>query len=187
MGEWKTIERPGYLGKKRDEVYSLWDKEYGNWRIAYQWGELVIPRREGLQIYGDGYYEFLKNNPDTLEWLISTASDICDTAESNIEAGFDYDCQETPNNHIHDIAIRIAVMRLGKWFKGDHLMHVRGKGTEGEILSPHMVPFHKPELIWQGEIKDYSSKGKWWRELGIEKSVEEFYQQNKVLQIKNSE
>ncbi len=185
--DWKTIERPGYFGKKRDELYNGWDGEFGenNWRLAYDWGELVIPRSEAIQLYEDGYYEFLKANPETLDWLVNTASDVYDTALSNVEAGFSYDEQETPNNHIHDVSIRRSVMRLARWFKGDHLMQVRAGSTEGAILSPHIVPFHYPEMIFKGEIKDYSGKGLWWKKLGIENSIEEFYQHNKILQIKD--
>ncbi|MBW2996605.1 hypothetical protein KY332_04890 [Candidatus Woesearchaeota archaeon] len=186
MGKWQTIEKPGYFGKKRDAIHTLYDRFYGkgDWRIMYQWGNLVIPKEEGIQLYEDGYYEFLKANPDTLEWLITTASDIYDTAPTNVEAGFNYTQQETPNNHIQDVSIRRTVLRLGTWFKGDHLMHVRGPGTEGEKLSPYLVPFHMPEMILQEDIKDYGKKGKWWRELGIKFSVEEFYQHNKILQVR---
>jgi len=47
----------------------------------------------------DGYYEFFKNNNNTLEWLVSTASDVYDTAPTNVQAGLDYGCQETPQSH----------------------------------------------------------------------------------------
>lgn len=183
---WDTKERPGYLGKKRNEIQRLWTERYGegNWRIAWQWGKFVVSRAEALQFYEDGYYEYLKSNQEVLHWLTSTASGVYDTAPSNIEAGFSYDVQETPNNHIHDVAIRRAVLRNGIWFNGDHLMQVRGPKTEGERLSPHLIPFHLPHMIVPGDIGDYAGKGKWWRELGIENSVEEFYQQNKVLQTK---
>jgi len=179
---WITIERPGYFGKKRDELISGWNQKFGegNWRLAYQWGELVLPRKMGIQIYEDGYYEFLKNNPKTLEWLISTASDVYDTAPTNVLAGFDYEHQETPNSHVHDVSIRRAVARLGKWFHGDHLVWVRMKDSEGYVLSPGIVPFHLPEMIVQGEIKDYGGKGIWWNP----GTIEDFYQRNKVLQVK---
>ena len=26
---WRTIERPGYLGKKRNELHSLWNEQFG--------------------------------------------------------------------------------------------------------------------------------------------------------------
>ncbi len=182
MANWETVERPGYLGKKRDEVQSGWDNQFGKgfWRIAYQFGEMIVPREMGIQIYEDGYYEFFKNNPLTLEWLISTASDIYDTAETNVHARFDYLNQETPNNHVHDVAIRRSIARLGKWFHGDHLMHVRWKESEGFRVNPGVVPFHKPELIFTGDIKDYGQKGFWW----YPNTVEDFYQRNKVLQAK---
>lgn len=179
---WRTIERPGYFGKKRDELHTSWDKQFGNenWRIAYQWGGIVVPRRMGIQIYEDGYYEFLKNNPNTLEWLISTASDVYDTAPTNVQAGLDYENQETPNNHIHDVSIRRAVLRLGEEFRGDHLMHVRWKKSEGYRVNPGVVHFHLPEMIVPGEINDYGGKGTWW----FENTIEDFYQKNKVLQVR---
>jgi len=178
---WKTIERPGYFGKNRDELYAKWNKEFGEgkWRIAYQFGDLVVPREMGIQIYEDGYYEFFKANPDTLEWMISTASDVYDTAPTNVQAGFDYTHQETPNNHIHDIAIRSAVARLGNWFKGSHLMYVRWVESEGFRVNPGVVPFHKPNLIVPEKIKDYGGKSIWWRK----DSIEDFYQRNKLLQF----
>ncbi len=182
MTEWETVERPGYLGKKRDEMHSKWDNQFGKdfWRIAYQIGELVVPREMGVQIYEDGYYEFFKSHPDTLEWLLSTASNVYDTAETNVNAEFDYLNQETPNNHIHDVAIRRSIARLGKWFKGDHLMHVRWKDSEGFRVNPGVVLFHMPELIIPGEIKDHGGKGIWW----YPNTIEDFYQRNKVLQRK---
>ena len=179
---WKTIERPGYFGRKRDELYSLWDKQFGegSWRLAYQWGNAVIPRNVGIQIYEDGYYEFFKNNNNTLEWLVSTASDVYDTAPTNVQAGLDYGCQETPQSHIHDIAIRRAVLRLGYEFKGDHLVHVRWKKSEGFQVNPGIVSFHLPQMIVPGGINDYGGKGPWWNP----NTIEDFYQSNKVFQVK---
>ncbi len=182
---WKTIEYPGYFGKKRNQLYDSWNNKYGedNWRIAWQWNSQIIETSEALQIYEDAYYEYFKQDNDIVDWLISTAKDVYDTAPTNINSGLKYEIQETPNNHYHDIAIRRALLRNGKWFKGPELLHVRGPNTKGQKLSPYNIPFHLPELISNQEIKDYGNKGKWWRKLGIENSVEEFYQQNKILQI----
>jgi len=179
---WQIVDRPGFLGKKRDEVQAGWTQRYGadNWRIAYQWGSQIILRREALQIYEDGYYEFFKGSPGKLEWLVSTASDVFDTAPTNVQAGFDYEQQETPNNHIHDVAIRRAVLRLGREFRGNHPMHVRWTGSEGFEINPGVVPFHLPQMIVPGEIQDYGGKGIWWRP----NTIEDFYQRNKVLQVK---
>ena len=180
---WTTIERPGYLGRKRNDMYEIWTERYGegNWRIAYQWKEDVIPLEVGIQIYEDGYYEFLKNNNSILEWLVSRASDVYDTDPTNVHSGFDYAIQETENNHIHDIAIRRVVARLGKSFEGEHLLWIRSKSEEGRVLSPGNVPFHLPELIVQEEIKDYSGIGMWWEK----DSIEDFYQKNKILQVQS--
>ena len=187
---WETIERPGYFGKKRDEICRGWDEKYGpgNWRIAYEWDGKIVPREFAIQLYEDGYYEYFKQDPGddqdsggrVLDWLLSTASDVYDTAPTNVQAGIDYYQQETPNNHIHDVAIRRAILRLGYWFAGDHLVHVRWTGSEGFRVNPGVVPFHLPNLILRDEIKDHGGKGIWWRPL----TIEDFYQRNKVLQVK---
>jgi len=189
--KWEVIERPGYFGTSREEIHDRYDKQFGhnNWKISWQWGEQIIERTQALQMYEDGYYEFFKLNKDTLDWLITTASDVYDTSPSNVEAEFSYDIQETLNNHIHDVAIRKSVLRNGVWFRGDHLMHVRPE-KEGERLGPHLIPFHLPHMIYQGQImykgeqRDFSINPPWWIKMGIKNSVEQFYQQNKVLQVK---
>ncbi len=180
--DWETIERPGYFGKKRDEITAVWNKEHGqgNWRLAYQWGDLVVPRDFAIQLYEDAYYEFFKKNPATLDWLVTTALDVYDTAESNVKAGLSYDVQETKSNHIHDVSIRRSVLRLGREFKGDHLMHVRWKDSEGYRINPGVVPFHMPHMILRGYIVDCNSEGCWWEP----NSIEDFYQMNKILQVK---
>ena len=184
--QWSTIERPGYFAKKRDELADKWNKEYGseNWRLAWQLGSQVIEKKEALQVYEDSYYEFLKNNKDVMEWLTDNFSDVYDNALTNVMSGFNYDIQETPNTHLQDISVRRSVLRLGKCFKGDKLLEVRSRDAEGWKLSPCNIPFHLPDLILPGEIKDYSGKNGWWDRLGIPNSLEKWYQQNKLLQIK---
>lgn len=190
MDFWETVDRPGYFGEKRDELQAGFDKEYGKgwWRIAWEWGSNILQRPEALQLYEDGYYEHFKNNPQLLEWLVKSFSDVFDTAPSNTWAGFSYDLQETPNNHIHDVAIRRAVMRNGREFSGSKLLEVRSVAAEGRVLSPCNIPFHLPHMIYtgqtkyKGEVRDFSANPPWWIKKGIKNSVEEFYQQNKVLQ-----
>lgn len=183
MQTWKFAEYPGYLGKARESVYSIWDKKYGpdNWRIVYCWAGKIVEREFALQLYEDAYYMFLNDpkNIKVLDWLRLTASDVYDTAPSNV-GQMDYIRQETPNNHIHDVAIRRAVLRLGVLFAGDHLVHVRGEDSEGYRLCPGEVPFHLPGMILKSAINDYGKKGEWWKGF----SIEDFYQRNKILQIK---
>ena len=179
MSEWISVERPGFLGKKRDELYSSWDNLYGknNWKIAWQWGDSIIPKDMAIQIYEDAYYEFFKSNHNKLEWLINTASDVYDTAPSNVKSCLEYNMQETPNTHIHDISIRRALVRLGERFKGDHLMHVRWKDSEGYEINPGVVPFHRVDIINTEDIKNYTGLGMWW----FPNTIEDFYQKNKLL------
>jgi hypothetical protein len=190
--EWITIDRPGYFGEKRNELCSQFDKNYGlgSWRIAWQWGFQTIERTEALQIYEDAYYEHFKRHYDILTWLISNFSDVYDTSPSNVNAGFSYDIQETPNNHLHDVAIRRSVLRRGVWFSGKELLEVRSTSGKGWILSPCNILFHLPHMIYPGETKykgqprDFSKNPPWWITKGVPCSAEMFYQQNKILQTK---
>ena len=126
-----------------------------------------------MQLYEDAYYQFLKRNHELTDWLLNTAADIYDTSPGNLVSGINYEIQD-PNkpNHYHDIAIRRCILRLNKWFKGDHLVEIRGLRSEGYTLNPGIVPFHKPELIHQPEYK-----ANWI----IPKSIESFWQSNKVI------
>lgn len=186
---WDIVERPGYLGTNRDEIHARWNERFGqgNWRIAWQWGERIIERPDALQVYQRGYTEFLRTNPDLLEWL-TQFEDVFDTAPSNVQAGLSYDVQETSNNHIHDVAIRRAViLDLGLRFKGlKSLLHVR-PNQAGECLGPQRIPFHLPHMIYRGSIlykgqpRNFTTNPPWWITMDIPNSVEEFYQQNKIL------
>ena len=189
--KWVTIDRPGYFGAKRDEIVSAFNSQYGqnNWRLAWEWGRLTVSISEARILYEDAYYEYLKANRGTLDWLVSQFENVFDNARSNVDSGFDYDIQEARSAHLQDIAIRRAVLRLGFWFSGSGLLEVRSSG-EGVVLSPGNVPFHLPDLIYrgetkyQGELRDFSANPPWWIKRGIKNSVEEFYQQNKVLQVR---
>ncbi len=189
---WKTIDRPGYFGDKRNGLHKDFDRNYGegNWRIAWQWGDQIIERSEALQMYEDGYYEHFKTDTGLADWVTKSFSNVYDTAPTNVEAKFSYDLQETPSNHIHDVSIRRALLRRGTWFSGERLLEVRSIDAEGWVLSPCNIPFHLPHMIYEGQTKykgeerDFTKNPPWWIKRGVKNSVEEFYQQNKVLQVK---
>ncbi len=174
---WVFLERPGFAGKKRDQLTDALNVAYGvdNWKIAhevegkyYSWLEAVT------LFYEEAYFEHFKENPDILDWLCQTASDVYDNAKSNVKSGLDYTIQESTSNHMQDIAIRRVVKRLNRAFQGDKLLQIRGRWAKGGILSPGVVPFHRPEWILQPELVS------WWQP----GSIESFWQSNKVLLIK---
>jgi len=180
-----------YLGRKRDETYDRFNQRFGidHWLIGWQISGIESKER-ALQLYEDAYYEFLKNNPATRTWLVNSASEVYDIHHSNINSGLDYSIQECNASHLQDIAIRRALTRLQldeqgitydrnnlpliNIFRGDHLIQIRGKDSEGFSLNPGQVPFHLPELI----VGEHSSSV-WWGE----SSIEDFYQRNKVLVV----
>lgn len=175
--DWKTIERPGHFGKNRDEFYATFDKKYGKdkWRIAWQWGNQVVPYLTACQIYEDGYYADSLGREKLWKELTRIARDVFDHQESNVKSGLDYLIQEGTATHLQDIAIRRVLLRRGWEFKGDELVQIRShKDFWGKNLSPGKVPFHLPELIVKPQLAS------WWNI----NSVEDFYQSNKVLQTR---
>lgn len=182
-GIWQNVERPGYLGKNRDQKIADWNAEYGsaNWRLAWQYGSHFLTFLGACMIYEDAYYAFMYReceqiNPDKVSALLGRASNIYDYEPADVASGFDYSCQSAAGTHIQDIAIRRALVRLGKWFEGDRLIRVRGRESNDPIgieFSPGKIPFH---MSWKTEYDPI--KGSWWNA----DSVECWYQSNRFLQ-----
>lgn len=172
----KTINRPGYIGFKKKRIFRELNEEYGsdNWRIAWQWNNQIITQPLAIQLYEDAYYEYFKSNSSDLNWLINTASDVYDISESDIQSGLDYSIQNSNATHLQDISIRRVLLRLGKKFEGDHYVQIRGKDSEGAKYNPGFIPFHLSKKIIKPSLEG------WWQE----NSIEDFYQSNKVLQIR---
>lgn len=174
---WKTIERPGHFGKRRDQKYREFNERFGegNWRIAWRWGEGVIPYDLTCQIYEDGYYKDSFKREEVWNELLKTAREVYDLEPKDVESGLDYLVQKGIAIHLQDIAVRRVVLRRGWSFQGEELIQIRGHGDYwGYRFSPGTTPFHLPHLIETPRLKG------WWDY----NSIEDFYQSNKVLQLK---
>ncbi|MFC1754327.1 hypothetical protein ACFL96_13205 [Thermoproteota archaeon] len=174
---WKTIDRPGYTGKKKAKRLAGFDKEYGegNWRLAWEWNNQVISEEFTWQLYEDGYYSDSFEREDLWQKLVHTAREVYDLEPRDIESGLDYHIQQGIATHLQDIAIRKVVQRRGWVFEGDELVRIRHHDNYwGRNLGPGKVPFHIPELILVPHLES------WWDP----DSIEDFYQSNKILQIK---
>lgn len=171
--------RPGYLGKHKEERYKEWNDLYGpgGWQLIWLWGDCNWFSFEGAcHMYEDAYVCFMNRNPTVLDELVTAASDVYDDNPSNVASGTDYLKQETVHTHIQDIAIRRALRRCNRWFKGPELIQIRqekGQHPLSMTLSPGKVPFHKPEKILKPFLEGWWDPG----------SVECFYQSNRVLRI----
>lgn len=180
-----------YLGRRKSEVYRELDSRFGreNWLPAHFFNGEIVSRASAYLIYEEAYYQFLKDNPETLKKLVITASEVYDIQPSNVESGLDYEKQECNATHLQDISIRRVLTRLKleedgtmadqknlpkiKVFYGDHLVQIRDHTSEGYHLNPGKVPFHRPDLILDTE------QNGWWDK----DSVEDWYQKNKVLLV----
>ena len=176
--EWTVVERKvGQFGRKRNEIFKSYDEKYGSgaWRVAWQVeDDNCVPFEETIKYYDEAYLKFLDKHCDLLFYLIYEASNVYDNDPiEDPKSGTDYSLQSSKSNHYQDIAIRRAVEINGLHFEGDKLIQIRSRSSDpvGKRLSPGFVPFHKPALITD-------PKPSWYKK----KSVESFWQNNKVIQ-----
>lgn len=103
-----------------------------SWRWGYQWGSHILDTRSGIQIYEEAYYRTFKNDKKLLEYVCASASDCYDTSVTNVHAYCDYNFQEVEGacQHWQDVSVRRCLLRAGRWFKGDHLLEIRGHESE---------------------------------------------------------
>ncbi len=173
------LGRFGYSRKKqsvrRTELTEKFGKE--NWEISHLYDNKLLSREETLEHIENSYVEYFKNNKEILEWLVTYASNVYDSNPSNVDSGLDYTIQETQAVHLYDIAIRRALMKLDKVFKGKQLLEIRGEDSEGFILSAGQVPFYRPKMILKPQLKG------WWNK----DSIESYWQSNKILVVNFSQ
>jgi hypothetical protein len=167
-----VLDRPGYFGKRRPEIAARYDAEYGvgGWDEAWQVNELLYSFDEAVTLYDDAYLQHLSEF-SVADW-VCTFRECYDSDPSNIGSGVRHDEFASPR-HLQDVSIRRALVRMGVWFCGTELLHVRGPETNGHRLMPGNVPFHRPSLILKngGPLRDWMRPG----------SVEAFWQANKVI------
>jgi len=174
---WKTIERPGVFGLRKAEILERYDHQYGihNWRIAHRYGDRFLDFRDVCHLFEEAYLRDSFSREDLWLSLRGAAKGVYDIDHSDIKSGLDYLIQDNNATHIQDIAIRNVFQTRGWNFEGSELVQIRGCAKPfGVKLTPGRVPFHQPEYIIIPHLEG------WWDV----NSVEDFYQSNKVLQVK---
>ncbi|MCM8794989.1 MAG: hypothetical protein NC819_04215 [Candidatus Omnitrophica bacterium] len=174
--EQKGVLRPGQFSWRKGQILKRLNDWFGadGWRIVYRFADQTLEPAEAIALYEQAYVDYFTAHPAELDELVTRARDVYDTAPSNVASGLDYGVQETEAAHIHDIAIRRAVQRLGRTFQGSELLEVRGPTSPGHKWSPGVVPFHRPDLILQPAVPG------WWQP----GSIEDFYQSNKMIVLR---
>ena len=186
--EWSLVDNtsPGYVGKRRNELWAERDSKYGKgkWQLIWLVVGDYLEYTEACRLYEDAYFENFKKRPELLEYLLEVASNVYDDNPSNVESGFDYSKRGDVRTHIQDIAIRNCVKRFGRAFRGNKLVQIRDRMGDHPLslaLSPGQVPFHKPELVSNPDnLAEIRSKA-WWMPL----SIEDFYQRAKRVVVRN--
>jgi hypothetical protein len=187
QAEWKLVDNtsPGYVGKRRNDLWAERDAKYGkeNWQTIWLVDGKYLEYEEACRLYEDSYFEYFKQRPELLEYLLEVASNVYDDDPSNVESGLDYLQRGDLRTHIQDIAIRNCVKRFGREFRGGKLIQIRDRIGEHPLslaLSPGQVPFHKSELISNPDNLSEIRRQAWW----LPSSVEDFYQRGKRLAVR---
>ncbi len=177
--QWINDHRPGYFGRKRDQIVREYNDIHGKegWRLAWVVENKSYAFEEACVLfYERSYFNFLSGKPLDLDFICSFGECI-DNASSNVQSGLDYSKQESFSTHIQDIAVRNVINGLGKRFLGpkDRILVIRSKDSSGYKYGPGNVPFYDPTLITHPSlVPSWANKG----------SVEDFWQSNKWIQIK---
>jgi hypothetical protein len=191
--------RPGFLGSKRTEIESALDKAFGEqqWRYATILKGKISPAEVYLRVYENAYLRYFQKNPDILLKILTSWSDVFDTAPTNVSSGFNYSLQESPQrgSHLHDIAVRTIVNRLGLKFSGQELVQIRSHKSAGGFLSPGVLPFSDDKLqllpprpeAWDSQatsqvVASERSGRKWWEK----DTIEDAYQRMRCITTQKS-
>ena len=187
---WLTVEHPGYLGKKKDETYRLWNEKYGDnkWRLVNETANGEIFSYEDIiwKVYVPGYVNYFLRNPNeaihiTSNFAYGYDKDVCSREQAfNIYALYNKDGVA---NQFHHVAFNVSLeYYLGLKFKGSGSVQIReGKpGTpdseqpEGFRWSPGRISAVRSDLIPITNLKSWWNPG----------TIEDFYQSTKALQIR---
>lgn len=188
---WVVVEKPGYLGSKKEQKFAEWDSKYseGNWRLVWQTADGKRLFFEDIfDIYVQGYVEYFKEHPGEADYLTQNYSFAYDETLISKDQALDSSALwEKPgvSNQFHHAALNFALQEvLGIPFKGERPIQIRGgkPGTPVETWPagwkwhPGRIPCPNPDLI----PKNLTQERKWWEE----GTIEDLYQSAKVLEIK---
>jgi hypothetical protein len=77
QAEWKLVDHrsPAYVGKHRNELWRGRDAQYGkgNWQTIWLVGGNYLEYEEACRLYEDAYFEYFKQRPELLEYLLEVA------------------------------------------------------------------------------------------------------------------
>lgn len=181
---WQTIQQVGYEGKQKDSNRQLWNATFGagNWRLVWQYANGKLVGFDGVfEEYVLSYTNFFSKNLPLARRVSESYSYTYDKdpIPTKTEAFTPLARVNIPGvaNQFHHVALNIALeQRCNLPFQGEFPVQVRLDKPGLPELSPSHIPCIHPDLI----PADNSPGEVWWQP----GSVEELYQNSKVLQIK---
>lgn len=176
----KIVDRPGYFGKRRPAKVEMYDFLYGEgrWQECWEVEGRTLGFEHAVALYDLAYEIYLRANPLFVAHVARLYGNCYDNDPSNVACGVNHDPSATPR-HIQDVSVRRALASMGMEWAGpkERLLQIRGPESEGFLLNPGNVPFHRPDLILRGTHA--GPVPKWAKP----ESVEAFWQANKVIVV----
>lgn len=153
--EYQILEKIGRAGneQQRELTQKKWTNQYGEgWFVGYVYKNKSYTYEEALQeFYHKSYYEFMKNHPEIIEELCSSANAIYNP-HAERTGGFDLQCP----------AVSEVLTKLGKELHGTRRIAIGTYGAKYGIIYPpistKLSPFRVPlwcdnnisvETFWQ--------------------------------------
>ena len=110
---WVAVGVPGFAGAQKARRRQLLDERFGadGWRYGhYVRGEIVPPAVAILE-YEESYRQFLRRNPQLVEFLVTVCGNVYDWGVANVHDDA-YEQPHTEMNHYQDISVRRVIAEL---------------------------------------------------------------------------
>lgn len=208
---WICVGHPGFSGDDKQRRHDLLTARFGadGWRWRWVVRGRTVGFGEAIAEYEEAYRVHLREHPEIVSWLTTTAGNVYDHGVDNVWDD-DYDQPGPVANHYQDISVRRVVAELAgdgaghtstevaladltdlstgevhrvpraPGFHGDHLVQLRDARSPGYPLNPALVPVHDPALV-----TTRPDAIEWFHREGCgHLSVEAFWQTAKVIEVR---
>jgi len=110
---WIAIGVPGFAGAEKGRRQQLLGDRFGadGWRYGHYVRGEIVPAAIAILEYEESYRQFLRRNPQLVEFLVTTCGNVYDWGVANVHDDA-YEQPHTEMNHYQDISVRRVIAEL---------------------------------------------------------------------------
>lgn len=110
---WIPIGLPGFSGESKVDRVKTFNDQFGSdgWEMRHIVRGKIVSKSVAIREYEEAYRQFLRSQPDLVEFLVTTCGNVYDYAPDNVYDD-EYEQPHTPMNHYQDISVRRVISEL---------------------------------------------------------------------------